>query len=332
MTNLKTHPTFDSQKILDIGSDVLRQEIEAIEATSKLLDHTFSEAVNMLTTSRQARVIVSGMGKSGHIAKKIAATLASTGQPAMFVHPAEANHGDLGMITADDRLLLLSNSGESTELRPMLEYAKRFKIPTVAITQNPNSTLAKYADITLLLGNVKEACPMGLAPTTSTTMALALGDALAVAILSVRGFSSKDFKMFHPGGKLGQQLAYVEMFMHSGGALPLVNEDTKMHEVLIEMTQKSFGCVGILNNLGVCVGIITDGDLRRHMEANILNKTASQIMSCSPIMIQPHTLMSEAISIMNEKGITSLFVAENLDEPKPCGLLHIHDCLRAGVA
>ncbi len=324
-------PISDDHDIISIAKDVIQQEARALEKLIACIDDRFIKAVELLHINK-GRVIVSGMGKSGHIAKKITATLASTGQPALFVHPAEANHGDLGMITSEDRLLLLSNSGESAELKPMLEYAKRFSIPIVAITQKSTSTLARYANVVLTLANVQEACPMGLAPTTSTTMALALGDALAVAILSTRGFKSHNFKTFHPGGKLGQQLAHVKQFMHTGKALAIVPEETKMHDALVEMTKKSFGCVGVINKNGQLVGIITDGDLRRHMENDILSKTAAEIMSSNPLVIEADTLMSEAVALMNGRGITGIFVVNTTDDRHPVGFIHIHDCLRAGVA
>ena len=269
------------------------------------------------------------MGKSGHIARKIAATLASTGAPSQFVHPAEASHGDLGMITRDDAILALSWSGESAELLTVISYAKRFAIPLIAITAEAASALATAATLTLLLPKAEEACPNGLAaPTTSTTMQLALGDALAVALLERRGFTPSDFRVFHPGGKLGAMLRHVGDIMHKGEELPLVRAETPMTQALIEMSRKSLGCLGIVDGAGTLVGIVTDGDLRRHMGPDLLEKHVADIMNTTPKIVAPTMLVTEALNFLNEKKITSLFVVEN---GKPVGLVHIHDFLRAGV-
>jgi arabinose-5-phosphate isomerase len=275
-------------------------------------------------------VIVTGMGKSGLVGRKIAATLASTGTPALYVHPGEASHGDLGMVTERDALLALSNSGETAELTDIVTYSRRYDIPLVAITSRTESSLAEAADVALILPDVGEACPMGLAPTSSTTMMLGLGDALAVALLERKGFSSADFQIYHPGGKLGRQLLKVAALMHQGDAVPLVTEDRPMGDALLVMTQKSFGCVGVLDEQGRLAGIITDGDLRRHLDASLFHRSAGEVMTRSPLTIRPGILAAEALRQMNERKITSLFV---LDETRhPVGILHLHDCLRAGIA
>jgi arabinose-5-phosphate isomerase len=319
--------TINAHKILEAGRNAVAQESEALAHLAASLDDKFTSAVKLLS-QQNSRVIVSGIGKSGHIARKIAATFASVGQPAFFVHPAEANHGDLGMITPEDRLLLLSHSGETVELKPMLDYSRRFHIPAVAITAKENSNLASIADITLCYPTVPEACPMGLAPTTSTTMMLALGDALAIAMLHTRSFSSTDFRTFHPGGNLGKQLSRVRDFMHTDDRLPIVPMGTLMQECLIRMSYFGFGCVAIIDTDGKMLGVITDGDLRRHMHAGLLNDTVEAVMSPTPTMISADILMAEALAIMQDKSITSLFISAN---NKPIGILHIHDCLRAGI-
>jgi arabinose-5-phosphate isomerase len=269
------------------------------------------------------------MGKSGHVARKIAATLASTGTPAQFVHPAEASHGDLGMIAASDAVLALSNSGDTAELGDIVAYAARFRIPLVAMTRRAPSVLAEAADVALVLPATEEACPLGLAPTTSTTMMLALGDAIAVALLERKGFSSEDFKVFHPGGRLGRRLLRVADIMHGGSAVPLVPRGAPMSEAVLVMTAKSFGCVGV-TEAGRLAGIVTDGDLRRHMESDLLARAVEEVMTASPKTIGPGALAAEALGIMNERAITSLMVVD--EERRPLGILHIHDCLRAGIA
>jgi arabinose-5-phosphate isomerase len=269
------------------------------------------------------------MGKSGHIARKIAATLASTGTPALFVHPGEASHGDLGMIVSQDVVIALSNSGETTELNDVIAYTRRFSIPLIAITAKGESALGNAADVLLQLPPEPETCPMGLAPTTSTTMMLALGDALAVAALESKGFTAEDFRNFHPGGKLGKILLRVSDVMHTGNDLPLALENDDMAHVLVIMTQKSFGCAGIVDNNGNLVGIVTDGDLRRHMQNDLPQKTAATVMTKKPQTIGPQMLAAEALKILNDKKRTQLFV---VDDGKPVGILHIHDLLRAGIA
>lgn len=313
---------------LSVGRDVLAQEVTALARLQEVLDDNFNHAVTLLAKV-QGRVVVSGMGKSGHIARKIAATLSSTGQPAFFVHPAEASHGDLGMVTSQDAVLLLSNSGETTEMSTLIQYTRRFHIPLVAITARPKSTLAQMADVCLLLPSVAEACPMGLAPTTSTTMMLALGDAIAIALLTERGFSNQDFQLFHPGGNLGTQLKSVAQLMHTGDSIPLILSTALMSEALLVMTAKGFGCVGVVDHEQHLLGIVTDGDLRRHMVPNLLNLEVTAVMTHQPKCIEPQMLMSEALALINEKGITSLFVVDEFR----CvlGFIHVHDFLRTGV-
>ncbi len=276
------------------------------------------------------RVIVTGVGKSGHIGSKIAATFASTGTPAFFVHPAEANHGDLGMIARDDAILAMSWSGESGELRGILAYSQRFSIPLIAITAGADSTLARSADIVLTLPKAPEACPHGLAPTTSTVMQLALGDALAVALLETRGFSASDFHVFHPGGKLGAQLTAVADIMHSGDRIPVVASGTSMREAILEATSKGFGCVAVTTDTGALAGIITDGDLRRHMGPDLLNETVDTVMTAGPKTVKPDTLCGRALQLLNESRITTVMVTDAGD--RPVGIVHMHDLLRIGAA
>ena len=309
---------------------VLKMEAEALLQLQDDLDAEFVKALDYIFAAK-GRVIVSGMGKSGHIGNKIAATLASTGTPAQFVHPAEASHGDLGMITNKDVVLCLSNSGGTKELSDIIAYTRRFHIPLIAIVGKADSTLGRRADALLLLPDVPEACPMGLAPTTSTTVTLALGDALAVALLARRGFNAEKYRVFHPGGKLGGSLVKVEDLMHTGDAMPLVPEGTLMSEALIEISAKSFGCVGILAKDQSLAGIITDGDLRRHMGADLLDKSVNDVMTSNPQTISAHALAGEALAQMNStgfNGITCLFVVDN---KKATGIISVHDCLRSGV-
>jgi len=315
-------------ELIACGKHVLRTESQALSLLAEQLNGDFVRAVRCLLNC-QGRVIVSGMGKSGHVARKIAATLASTGTPAHFVHPGEASHGDLGMITSQDVVLGLSYSGETAELTDLITYTRRFSIPLIAITKKSESALGGSADITLTLPNEPEVCPMGLAPTTSTTMMLALGDALAVAVLESKGFTADDFRNYHPGGKLGKILLRVGEIMHKGEELPLAKASDKMDGVLVTMTRKSFGCIGIVNEDGTLAGIITDGDLRRHMNNDLLARTAGEVMNPSPMTVTPQTLAAEALKILNEKMRTNFFV---VDDRKPVGIIHIHDLLRAGIA
>ena len=316
-------------RALAVARRVIGAEIEGLEQLARSLDGAFVAALDLCAAAK-GRLIVTGIGKPGHVARKIAATLASTGSPAQFVHPAEASHGDLGMIGVNDAVLVLSNSGESDELAAIVSYSRRFKIPLVAITGGAGSALAEAADVVLLLPRAAEACPMGLAPTTSTTMMLALGDALAMALLERKGFSSADFRTFHPGGKLGRRLLRVGDIMHAGDAVPLIGADAAMSEAILVMTAKSFGCVGVCDGGGRLVGVITDGDLRRHMNGRLLARTVGEIMHREPKTITAAHLAAEALGLMNRSAITALFVVD--DERRPAGFLHMHDCLRAGVA
>ena len=307
---------------------VVSQESRALARLAEALTGRFVEAMELLAATR-GRIVLSGMGKSGHIANKIAATLASTGAPALFVHPAEASHGDLGMITEADTLLMLSNSGETPELADLVNYATRFHIPLVAIVGRAPSTLADAATVALVLPDEPEAGTLGLAPTTSTIMMLALGDALAVALLERKGLTAEDFKLYHPGGKLGRRLVRVADIMHAGDALPLVPAETSMAEALIVMTEKRLGCVGATDAQGALAGIVTDGDLRRHMDGDLLRRPVSELMTRDPVTIHRGALAAEAVHLMNQRQITSLFVIEG---ERPVGVVHVHDCLRAGLA
>lgn len=289
---------------------------------------SFASAVDTLAAAR-GRVIVTGIGKSGHVGQKVAATFASTGTPAFFVHPSEASHGDLGMITKEDAILAISWSGETAELKPIITYSRRFAVPLIAITSGADSTLGKASDVVLELPKAKEACPHGLAPTTSTTMQLALGDCLAIALLEAKGFTARDFKVLHPGGSLGAQLKFVADLMHTGERLPLANENEAMASALVVMTQKALGCLGIVDDEGRLTGIITDGDLRRHMGPNLLAATTGEIMTRRPKTIGPRMLTSSALEVINSSRITALFVVER---GRPVGIVHVHDLLRAGVA
>lgn len=298
---------------------------EAFEAD---LAEPFARAVKLLSEI-SGRVIVTGMGKSGHIGTKIAATFASTGTPAFFVHPAEANHGDLGMIARDDAIIAMSWSGESAELRGILGYSRRFSIPLIAVTANSKSTLARQSDICLSIPRFEEACPHNLAPTTSTIMQMALGDALSIALLENRAFSPTDFKTFHPGGSLGANLTFVGEVMHTGTEIPLVEIGTHMGEAIIRISEKGFGCVGIVDQDGRLSGVITDGDLRRNIERDMLSLTVEEVMTRSPQTVTADVLCNKALAILNEKTITSLIVTE---DGQPVGIVHMHDLLRIGVA
>ena len=304
-------------------------EIRAIEELKKSLDaESLTKALDFMQNST-GRIIITGMGKSGHIGKKIAASLASTGTPSFFVHPAEASHGDLGMITDDDVVIAISNSGESRELIDILNYCKRFGIKLIAITKNQDSSLGKAGDVVLLLPNNGEACPLGLAPTSSTTATLVLGDILTIRMIERKWFSKEDFNDRHPGGKLGSILKRVSDLMHTGQDMPLLDENANMQAVLLEMTSKRLGCVGFVNSAGILTGILTDGDLRRCLSAQILSEKAADLMTRNPKTIAPEAMTAEALKIMHDKKITNLFVVDNL---KPVGVIHIHDLLNNGVA
>ena len=324
-----TATTRDDHRDVEAARRVLATEIAGLTALARSLDRAFVAAIDALAGTK-GRVIVTGMGKSGHIARKIASTLASTGTPAFFVHPGEASHGDLGMIAPGDALIALSNSGETAELADMLAYTRRFQIPLIAITRRSESTLADAADVALVVPASAEACSLGLAPTTSTTMMLALGDAIAVALLERKGFSTEDFQALHPGGQLGRLLLRVAEVMHDGASVPLVKRGTCMADTLLVMTAKSFGCAGVTDEAGRLIGIVTDGDLRRHMGEALLTARVETVMTPTPKTIRPQALAAEALGQMNAQAITSLFVVD--DAWRPLGILHIHDCLRAGVA
>jgi arabinose-5-phosphate isomerase len=313
----------------DIARRVITIESQALQQLADGLDDSFDRAVETLLNAT-GRVIISGMGKSGHIARKIAATLASTGTPAHFVHPAEASHGDLGMMAQGDVALVLSNSGETPELADMVAYTRRFGIPLIGVASRPQSTLLKQSDVALVLPAAPEACGSGIVPTTSTTMTLALGDALAVALMEHRDFTPENFRDFHPGGKLGARLSKVRDLMHGGEALPTVPLNAPMSDTLIEISQKGFGVAGVTDTDGRLAGIITDGDLRRHMDG-LLSLTASDVMTADPTTIAPGALAEEAVAIMNQRKITCLFVVDPDAEHPAEGLLHIHDCLRVGL-
>src|SRR5580704_11098394 len=309
--------------------DAERDGIAALSAAMcDTLGASFVTAVEKIRDAR-GRVIVTGMGKSGHIARKIAATLASTGSPAFFVHAAEASHGDLGMITSDDVMLVLSWSGETEELKDVIAYSRRFRIGLIAVTVNAESTLGKAADVVLALPTAREACPHNLAPTTSSLMQLALGDALAMALLESRGFTAVDFGVFHPRGKLGAALKFVRDVMHGGGEMPTIKSGSPMSEAIVEMSAKGFGCVAVTDTGGKLTGVITDGDLRRHMRADLLQVSVDSVMTTSPKVVRPDQLASEALQLLNSSKITALFVVET---GRPVGIVHFHDLLRAGVA
>jgi arabinose-5-phosphate isomerase len=320
-----SHPARSAARTLDL-------ECEGLQALRAMLDQQLKEpfraAVATLAAAK-GRVIVTGIGKSGHVGQKVAATFASTGTPAFFVHASEASHGDLGMITRDDAIVAISWSGESVELGNILTYSRRFKVPLIAITSRADSALGKQSDVVLELPRAKEACPHGLAPTTSTTMQLAIGDCLAIALLEAKGFTAHDFKVFHPGGSLGANLAFVADVMHTGDRLPLVTEDKVMSEALVTMTQKSLGCLGVVDVKGRLVGMITDGDLRRHMGPELLKARVQDIMTKKPNTLSPDMLASAALERINSLKRTQMFVVA---KAKPVGVVHVHDLLRAGVA
>ena len=318
-----------SAAAIETGRRVLRQAAGALEQQAAALDADFARAVDILAAAR-GRVICTGIGKSGHVARKIAATFASTGAPATFVHANEASHGDLGMISRDDVILALSKSGENRELADVLAYSRRFEIPLIALTAARDSALGRTADVVLELATAAEATGEVNAPTTSTTLQIALGDALAVALLERRGFTAGDFRTFHPGGKLGAQLRTVADLMHAGEDVPLIAPDAPMSEALLVMTEKRFGCVGVLGADGRLAGVLTDGDLRRHMEG-LMGRTAGQVMTPGPNkVVGPRQLASEALALMTDPppAVNVLFV---LDDGRPVGILHVHDLLRAGV-
>ena len=322
--------TLSSRPDADVGRAVLETEREGLRLLAASLDGAFGQAVALLDGCT-GRVVVSGMGKSGHVGRKVAATLASTGTPALFVHPAEASHGDLGMIVPGDVVLAISNSGETSELADLLAHAHRFDVRVVAVTGRAGSTLAEAADVVLVLPDAPEACSIGMAPTTSTTMQMALGDALAVALMTRRGFDAEHYGAFHPGGRLGARLRRVSALMHTGDAVPLLPAAAGMDQALLVMTGKGFGCLGAVDGAGRLVGVITDGDLRRAMGPDLLHRRVEELMSSRPRTVGPHVLAADALRLMGTpRPVTSLFVVE--DEDRPVGILHVHDLLRAGIA
>lgn len=313
---------------------VLETAGDAIAALATTLNADFSRALDIIV-SVEGRLIVSGMGKSGHIGRKIASTLASTGTPAHFVHPAEAGHGDLGALTRQDALLILSNSGDTAELSHLITFAKRFSIPLIGVASRAESALLQAADVALVLPKSREACPMGLAPTTSTTLMLVLGDALAVALMERRGFTSDEYRLLHPSGSLGKALIRVMDIMHKGEDMPLVDEDATVRDAVLEIAARRFGCVGIVDRAGALSGIFTDGDLARHMDPidpGLFLRPIREVMTSAPKIVAPRQLAAEALALMNEKKITVLFVVDADDAShRPIGILHMHDCLRAGL-
>ncbi|MDR1982204.1 MAG: KpsF/GutQ family sugar-phosphate isomerase [Holosporaceae bacterium] len=311
---------------LKYAKSIIRDEISGLEAMHDSLDINIINAIELLY-QKKGHVIVSGIGKPGHIGRKISATLASTGTPSFFLHPAEASHGDLGEISSEDVLLVLSLSGNTQELIPMLSYANRFGVDVIAVTSNPDSVLAMSSTVCIMMPQIDEACPYNLAPTTTTTMMLALGDVIALCLLKRKEFDREDFKNLHPGGTLGKRLLMVKDLMHEN--VPIVRKNDIMKSVLVEMTQKSFGCVCVVNDINKIVGVITDGDLRRSICPNFLEMKASEIMTQNPKLVSKEMFAQEATKMMNDYKITSLFVTEN---DAPCGIIHIHDCLRAGLA
>jgi arabinose-5-phosphate isomerase len=317
-----------TNSFVQAAKKVLQTEADALEILKNELPNDFSELVKLIL-SLNGRVIVSGVGKSGHIGNKIAATLASTGTPAFFIHATEASHGDLGMITENDLCLLISNSGETSEIFDILTHARRFNIPVATISSNSESTLVKSADFKLCLPVVDEACPIGMAPTTSTTMMLALGDALAVALMEAKKFNTENFKVFHPGGKLGAKMMTVSQVMHKSDTLPLVKTETSMKETLLTMSSKGFGIAAVVNEVGFLVGVITDGDLRRNIN-DLMSKNAGNIAILSPITLLGETFVVDALNLMQDRKITAVIITSA--ENKPIGILHIQDLLKVGAA
>lgn len=317
----------DKKSYIDSAIKTIQTEIEGLNSLFSCFNENYVKAIDLILNCK-GRVIISGMGKSGHIGNKIAATLASTGTPAFFIHPAEASHGDLGMITTDDVVILLSNSGETKELRDIIFYCRRFEIPIIAMVRRAESELVKSSTIAFVLSKIPEANKVN-APTTSTTMMLALGDAIAVSLIDAKNFNDENFGVFHPGGKLGAAFIRVKDIMRKDSQIPLVDQNKKMSEALIEITSKHLGCTGVLDQEKNLIGIVTDGDLRRHIAPDFLEKTAKEIMTKNPAVIDENMLAVDAIALMNKKSITSLFVAH---DRKVIGVLHIHDCLRIGVA
>ena len=316
-----------SKNIIKDGKKVIDIEIQGIKKLYKTIDSNFEKAVKKLSKIK-GRVIITGVGKSGHIAAKISSSMSSTGTPSQSVSPTDLSHGDLGIITKNDALIVISNSGNSSELTKIIDFAKKHSITFIGISQNPKGKLLKASNIPLLIPNSKEACSVGKAPTTSTSQALVLGDSLCVALMKLKKFKIEDYKRIHPSGSLGLSLLQVKDIMHSGKKMPLVKESSKMKSSIIEMSQKSFGVVGVKNNRGALIGIITDGDLRRNINKNFLEFSVKKMMTTNPKLIDANELMLNALKIMNKNKITCLFVTEKKSKTKPIGIIHIHDCLR----
>jgi arabinose-5-phosphate isomerase len=332
-TKYRRTASYRTKMIIAAAKRAVSIEVEGLSALLEALAGPLGLAVQKAVETiggARGRVIVSGMGKSGHVGRKIAATLASTGTPASFVHPAEASHGDLGMITTQDVVMMLSNSGESAELKDIINYCARFSVPMIAITANSSSTMGRAADIVLELPKAQEACPNGLAPTTSTLLQLALGDAIAMALLEAKGFSADDFRNYHPGGKLGAQIKHARDIMHTTADLPLVKTGAAVADAVAVLSSKRFGCVGVINAAGEFIGMVTDGDLRRNLGTDLASRTVDEIMTRNPTTITGHMLAAEVIELINNKRITAVFVVD--EQHRPIGLIHIHDLLREGVS
>jgi arabinose-5-phosphate isomerase len=320
----------DKKSYIESARKTIQTEIEGLNSLFSCFDENYIKAIDLILNCK-GRVILSGMGKSGHIANKIAATLASTGTPAFFIHPGEASHGDLGMITKDDVVILLSNSGETKELKDIIFYCRRFEIPIIGMVRRAQSELVKSSTIAFVLSKIPEANKVN-APTTSTTMMLALGDAIAVSLIEAKGFNDEHFGVFHPGGKLGSAFIRVREIMRKNSDIPIVKYNDEMSKVLIEITSKHLGCTAVNDDKNELIGVITDGDLRRHISKDFLNKNAEEIMTKNPILINSEMLAVDAIAIMNKKSITSLFVIDEAENKKKvAGILHIHDCLKSGI-
>lgn len=314
-------------KIQSYGKSVIETEISGAKRLFKSINSDFVKAVNKLSKIK-GKVIVTGLGKSGHIASKISSTMSSTGTPSQYCSPTDMSHGDLGIITKHDALIIISNSGKSDEFKSLLDFSKKYSIPTIGITSNSKSSLFKSCNIPLLIPKAKEACSIGLAPTTSTTLSLILGDAICVALMKIKNFKLSDYKKIHPGGALGMNMLQVEDIMHTGKKMPIVSENASMESVIIEMTKKSLGHVAVKNKKNMLIGIITDGDLRRHIKKALLDVNVKEIMSPEPMLICKDELVTNALQKMNSKKITCLFVVNNLVRKKPVGIIHIHDCIR----
>ena len=314
----------NNKNIIDSANRTLARELSSIKNLKSTFNNNFCKAVNLIYNTK-GKVVVTGVGKSAHIGNKISATLTSTGTPSYFIHATEASHGDLGSIKKEDCVIAISNSGETSELNNMIQFTKRFNIKLIGITSNSKSTLHKNSTLSILFKKPIEACPLNLAPTSSTSMSMIIGDCIAIALLEIRGFKSKEFKSLHPGGNLGKDLKNLNDIMHLKKEIPLAKLDEKMSKAILTMTKKSFGCIGVINNKKQLVGIITDGDLRRKLNSKFFEKKAREIMTANPTLVNKEMLVGEAINLMNTKKITSLFVC---DKKKPIGIVHIHDLLR----